>query len=216
MSARDNILGNIRAALSRNRPLTDTEAASVRTALRENRRGPLPTMAWDPLPRFRERCVSLSSTVDEVASLELLPAAVKRYLEANNLPRACVCWPQFAGLDWGGAGLAVQARAATSEDPVGITGAFCAIAESGTLMLLSGAGTPLKNSLLPETHVAVVHASRIVRCIEDGWGLLRREHGSLPRQVAFVSGPSRTGDIEMTLVIGIHGPYRVHIVLVGT
>jgi L-lactate dehydrogenase complex protein LldG len=44
--------------------------------------------------------------------------------------------------------------------------------------------------------------------------LLRRERSELPRQVAFVSGPSRTADIEMTLVLGIHGPYRVHIVLV--
>jgi len=215
MRARDNILGKIRAALGRSRPLTDTEAAPVRMALRQNRRGPLPTMTWELVPRFRERCLSLSSTVDEVASLELLPAAVKRYLASNNLPQGCVCWPQFAGLDWAGAGLAVQARPATGEDPVGVTGAYCAIAETGTLMLLSGAGTPLKNSLLPETHVAVVQASRIVRCIEDGWDLLRREHGTLPRQVAFISGPSRTADIEMTLVIGIHGPYRVHIILVG-
>ena len=216
MNARENILGNIRSALRRSRPLTDTEAAPVRATLRENRRGPLPAMTWEPVSRFRERCLSLSSTVDDVGGLELVPAAVKRYLAGNNLPQGCVCWPQFAGLDWAGAGLAVQARPATGEDAVGVTGAFCAIAETGTLMLLSGAGTPLKNSLLPETHVAVVQASRIVRCIEDGWDLLRREHGTLPRQVAFVSGPSRTADIEMTLVIGIHGPYRVHVILVGT
>jgi L-lactate dehydrogenase complex protein LldG len=56
--------------------------------------------------------------------------------------------------------------------------------------------------------------ARIVRSMEEGWDLLRRERGALPRQVAFVSGPSRTADIEMTLVLGIHGPYRVHIILV--
>ena len=82
-------------------------------------------------------------------------------------------------------------------------------------MLLSGASNPMKNSLLPETHIAVLPASRILRCMEDGWDLLRKEHGPLPRQVAFISGPSRTADIEMTLVIGIHGPYRVHVILVG-
>jgi len=195
--------------------LTDSESAPVRAALRENRRGPLPSMSWEPVSRFRDRCLSLSSTVDDVAGLELLPAAVRRYLASNNLPQVCACWPQFAGLDWTGAGLACAARPATGEDPVGVTGAYCAIAETGTLMLLSGAATPLKNSLLPETHIAVVQASRIVRCIEDAWDLLRREHGALPRQVAFISGPSRTADIEMTLVIGIHGPYRVHVIVVG-
>ena len=80
-------------------------------------------------------------------------------------------------------------------------------------MLLSGEHTDPVTSLLPDTHIAIVPATRIVRSVEDGWELLRQERGSLPRQVAFVSGPSRTADIEMTLVLGIHGPYRVHIVL---
>jgi L-lactate dehydrogenase complex protein LldG len=104
-------------------------------------------------------------------------------------------------------------RPANGDDKVGITGSFCAIAETGTLMLLSGAATHPATSLLPDTHIAIVRRSRLVRSMEDGWDLLRREHGSLPRQVAFVSGPSRTADIEMTLVLGIHGPYRVHVIL---
>jgi L-lactate dehydrogenase complex protein LldG len=69
-------------------------------------------------------------------------------------------------------------------------------------------------SLLPETHIAIVNVNRIVRGMEDAWALLRAEHGSaMPRAVNFISGPSRTADIEQTLVLGAHGPYRVHIVL---
>jgi L-lactate dehydrogenase complex protein LldG len=125
-----------------------------------------------------------------------------------------VCWPELAELEWQAAGINVEARAARGSDLVGITGAFCAIAETGTLMLLSGPRTPAETSLLPETHIAIVRTSRIVRGMEDAWSLLRTEHGALPRAVNFISGPSRTADIEQTLVLGAHGPYRVHIVLI--
>jgi L-lactate dehydrogenase complex protein LldG len=214
MSARDNILARIRSALGRDAPLSEAQSATMRRKLREHPRGPLPAMAWEPLARFKERCLVLSSTVEEVTSLVAVPAAVARYLQERELPRTGVCWPQFANLDWAAAGLKFQARPATGDDSVGVTGSYCAIAETGTLMLLSGPDTHPVTSLLPETHIAIVSTGRIVRSLEDGWDLLRREHGGLPRQVAFVSGPSRTADIEMTLVLGIHGPYRVHIVIV--
>jgi len=214
MSARDNILGKIRGALGRSRPMTETEAAALRAKLRDHPRGPQPAMNWEPVSRFRERCLSLSSTVDEVATLDQVPAAVGRYLAGSGLERTGVCWPEYAGLNWAGAGLSIEARPAGGDDKIGITGTYCAIAETGTLMLLSGPDTHPVTSLLPETHIAIVPTTRILVSIEDGMDLLRRERSELPRQVAFVSGPSRTADIEMTLVLGIHGPYRVHIVLV--
>jgi L-lactate dehydrogenase complex protein LldG len=213
MSARDNILGRIRSALSRSAPLSPSEGAAMRAKLREHPRGPLPTMSWEPIARFKERCAVLSSTVDEVPDLAAVPQAIARYLSQRDLPRTGVCWPELAGLDWQAAGLHIEGRPANGDDKVGITGSYCAIAETGTLMLLSGPTTFAATSLLPETHIAVVRKQRLVRSMEDGWDLLRREHGSLPRQVAFVSGPSRTADIEMTLVLGIHGPYRVHVLL---
>ncbi len=214
MSARDNILGRIRTSLGRKAALSERQSADMREKLRAHPRGPQPIMDWDPIDRFKERCQVLSTTVDEVADTDEVPAAVARYLSERALPTAGVCWPEFAGLPWAAAGLAVEERPPTGEDKIGITGTFCAVAETGTLMLLSGVDTHPATSLLPETHVAVVPASRLVRSMEDGWDLLRRERGDLPRQVAFVSGPSRTADIELTLVLGIHGPIRVHVVLV--
>jgi L-lactate dehydrogenase complex protein LldG len=213
MNARERILGRIRGALGRTGPLEAKDIETIAAKLRDHPRGPMPQMAWDPLVNFRTRCLALSSTVDEVASLSEVPAAAARYLSANGLPQTGVCWPELQVLDWGGAGLSIEARPSRGDDPVGITGVYCALAETGTLMLLSGSSTFATTSLLPETHIAVVPADRIVRCMEEAWDLLRRERGMLPRQVAFVSGPSRTADIEMTLVLGIHGPYRVHIIL---
>jgi L-lactate dehydrogenase complex protein LldG len=131
------------------------------------------------------------------------------------LPHAAVCWSELAALDWRAAGIDVAAREARDTDPVGITGAFCAIAETGTLMTLSGRDTPAAVSLLPETHIAVVRKSRIVRGMEEAWQLMRDELGAPPRAVNFISGPSRTADIEQTVTLGAHGPYRVHVIVVA-
>ena len=214
MSARDNIFKRIRAANGRENGASAKERDTALARLTARERGPLPTMNWETLPRFRERCVAMMSTVGEVASVGDVPRAVADYLKQNNLPTGGACWPEFAQLDWIGAGLAIESRPSNRDDKLGITGAFCALAENGTLMLLSGEHTHATTSLLPENHVAIVHASRIVRSMEDAWALLRRERASLPRQVNFISGPSRTADIEMTLVLGAHGPFRVHVIVV--
>jgi L-lactate dehydrogenase complex protein LldG len=73
---------------------------------------------------------------------------------------------------------------------------------------------PKTVALLPDTHICVLPKSRIVATMEDAFALVREEIGQPPRSMFFVSGPSRTADIEQTLVIGAHGPYRVHVVLV--
>jgi L-lactate dehydrogenase complex protein LldG len=212
MSARDNILRRIREANGSEGQANDRESILARLDARV--RGPLPTMEWETLARFRERCIAMMSTIDEAGSIAEVPRAVASYLKEKSLPTSGACWPEFAALDWAGAGLAVEARPSNGDDKLGITGAFCALAENGTLMLLSGEDTYATTSLLPENHVAIVPASRIVRTMEDAWDLLRRERGNLPRQVNFVSGPSRTADIEMTLVLGAHGPFRVHVIVV--
>ncbi|MBI4189148.1 MAG: lactate utilization protein C [Betaproteobacteria bacterium] len=215
VTLRDNILSRIRAAQGRTGAPTAQERAAVEAHIKAHPSGPRPQSDWEPVARFCECAVTLATTVDRVGTLDHVPLAVARYLHEYSLPRSAACWPEFIGLEWHAAGINVEARAAQGSDLVGITGCFCAIAETGTLMLLSGPSTPAATSLLPETHVAVVRTSRIVRGMEDAWNLLRGEHTAMPRAVNFVSGPSRTADIEQTLVLGAHGPYRVHIVLLG-
>jgi len=214
MSSREDILGRIRTQLRR----TDSNAASGRNALdaylRARPQGPRPKIDGDSVARFRAKSELLSSTVEEVNAANEVPQAVARYLAAHRLPTQAVCWPALAGLPWGPSGIAVAARPATGSDLVGITGCFCALAETGTLMLCSGPDTPAATSLLPETHIAVVPAGRILIGMEEAWNLARFELGEMPRAVNFISGPSRTGDIEQTIVLGAHGPYRVHIVIV--
>ncbi|NJN40831.1 MAG: LUD domain-containing protein, partial [Gammaproteobacteria bacterium] len=93
---------------------------------------------------------------------------------------------------------------------------FAGIAETGTLNGRLGPGEPpASTSLLPETHIAIVPADRLVKHMEDAWEGARAAAGPAPRAVNFISGPSRTGDIEQVIILGAHGPYRVHLILVG-
>lgn len=218
MSSREDILGRVRAHLHRDAANAGTGGERIDAWLAARNQGPRPAMAGDAgalLARFREKSEALSSSVDLVPAHGDVPAAVARYLAGLGLSARAVCWPSLAGLPWPAAGLVVEARPAVDADLVGITGAYCAVAETGTLMLLSGPDTPAATSLLPETHIAVVAAGRIVAGMEEAWNLVRNERGELPRAVNFISGPSRTGDIEQTIVLGAHGPYRVHIVVVA-
>jgi len=217
MSFREDILDRVRAGLHRGATRTTMGREEMFAALSRRSHGPQPAMDCDPhalLKRFRLKSEALSSTVDSVARQADVPATVARYLTMMNLPKSAVAWPSLAGLDWAAAGLAVEGRGASDADLVGITGCFCAVAETGTLMLCSAPDTPATVSLLPETHIAIVRASRILPYMEDAFALARKELGSLPRAVNFISGPSRTGDIEQTIVLGAHGPYRVHLVIV--
>ena len=126
-----------------------------------------------------------------------------------------VIWPQLSDLDWAAAGVRTQARGARGDDAVGITGALCAVAETGTLLLCSSPDTPATVSLLPATHIAVVEAGTILATMEEAFACARAAFTTLPRALNFVSGPSRTADIEQTIVLGAHGPCRVHLVIVG-
>ena len=214
MSARANIIARIRTAQGRAVTVRTEERAAVEQYIAAHPQGPRPQVDADIEARFRDRALNLATTIDDLPSVADIPAAVARYLRGLNLVSTAVCWPEFAALDWAAQGMKVEARAARGDDLVGITGAFCAIAETGTLMMCSGSDTPPAASLLPETHIAVVPRSRIVTGMEDGWALLRRERGAMPRAVNFISGPSRTADIEQTVTLGAHGPYRVHLLLI--
>jgi L-lactate dehydrogenase complex protein LldG len=222
-AARDAILGRVRNALRK----TGSDAAARANAegyIATRAQGPRPAMPADLVARFMQRATDMASTVERIASESEIPAAVTRYLDALELPpelaaqksHVGVCWPEFAGLDWAGAGLTIEVRPTVGDDRLGITGSFCAIAETGTLVFTSGPDTPTASALLPDTHVAVVRADRVVSGMEEAFALVRAAaHGGMPRAMNMISGPSRTGDIEQTIVLGAHGPYRVHLLLLG-
>jgi L-lactate dehydrogenase complex protein LldG len=221
-AAREAVLGRVRNALGR--AAADPQAyADAEAYIAAHRHGPRPAMPADLVTHFMQRATEMASTVERIASTDAIPQAVARYLDALELPpelaeqksHAGVCWPEFGGLDWTRAGLTIESRPTTGHDRLGITGCFCAIAETGTLAMISGVETPTATTLLPDTHVAVVSAARIVPGMEEAFEMIRAERGLVTRAINLISGPSRTGDIEQTIVLGAHGPFRLHVLVLG-
>jgi L-lactate dehydrogenase complex protein LldG len=213
-AARKAIFDRIRQARQGTLEMLELEREVANAYLQNHPEGPRPALGADLAKRFKEQALRMSDTVDEVAGWSDVPKAVAHYLDGIQTGKRAIAWPELGRLLWTEAGIQIEVRTPTNEDAVGITGCFCAVAETGSLLLLSGPDAFVSASLLPETHIAIVQASRIVAAMEDAFALVRAEHGELPRASSFISGPSRTGDIEQTIVLGAHGPARVHVIIV--
>ena len=105
-------------------------------------------------------------------------------------------------------------REVAARADIGLSTAEWAIAETGSLILTGGPGRGRTVTLLPPTYVAVVAVSRVLHTVSDA---IERyaEQDEMPANVCFHTGPSRSGDIEMSLAIGVHGPGEVHVIVVG-
>jgi L-lactate utilization protein LutC len=98
---------------------------------------------------------------------------------------------------------------------VGITGADYLIAETGSVVLGSRPDVPRSFSLLPPVHIVVAERGQVLPDLFDLFSALERQEGGLPAGLTVITGPSKTGDIELRLVTGVHGPGEVHVVLAG-
>jgi len=218
--AREQILAGIRRSLKRGR-LDAARETELRDRVAAHRRNLVPARAAaldDPgrVDLFVEMAEGVQATVARVNSPAAVPEAVARYLATENLPADLVLAPDLSLDDilWDARPLLRTRRGrAEAGDTVSLTRCFVAIAETGTLMLISGAETPTTLNFLPDTHIVLVYADQVVATYEDGWDRLRTD-GGMPRAINFITGPSRTGDIEQRIELGAHGPRRLHIILV--
>jgi len=113
-------------------------------------------------------------------------------------------------------------RVASSDNPpnaqeifgfdVGISNAQAGIAETGTLVLDSARERHRLVSLVPPVHIAIIKASAIVETLGEALALLRNDKEISPA-ITFITGPSRTADIELTLAIGVHGPQQLYVIV---
>ena len=163
---------------------------------------------------FIRMAEAAQATITPLPGPASIPAAVVSYLDAHDLPLSLRIAgdPEIAGLDWAACpALTVQTGRAEAGDAASLTSCIAGIAETGTLMLASGPLSPTTLNFLPDAHIVVLPRERIVATYEEGWARI----GTMPRLVTFITGPSRTADIEQRLVLGAHGPRRLHILMLG-
>ena len=212
-AARERVLGAVRRSLRRAGPLPE----SVRAGLDRRLAAPIsnlkPVLSEDPVSLFMRKANAAHTRTSTVTTLAGVSEVVVRHIEDNGLGDAIVVAPELEGVQWSNR-LAVERRAARGSDQLSVTGAFAGIAETGSVMLLSGPESPTTLNFLPEDHIVVLRESRIVPHPEDAWALLREERSSMPRTVNLICGPSKTGDVELVILEGAHGPRRFHVVVV--
>jgi L-lactate dehydrogenase complex protein LldG len=221
MSSRDAVLGKIRRALG----VTGQESrrnAAVDERLKRAPKGTIPARgqipAEDRVQLFVAMAGRTGATVKRVAGDEAVPPEVADYLRGRNLPARIRIGedPLLNKLGWAHTQIEVKHGASDGYDPVGVTHATAGVAETGTLVLTSGGDNPTTLNFLPDTSIVVVKASDIAGDYETVWAQIRANYGKgvMPRTVNYVTGPSRSADIEQTILLGAHGPRRLHVVIV--
>ncbi|MFH1023242.1 MAG: lactate utilization protein [Planctomycetota bacterium] len=211
MNARENIIQRIRKALGPGTPPPLPAAAGIPFR---------PVNAWDLRPRFESKFGELKGEFHRAANAAAGREALKRIVAANSFQSiAAANHPDVAAVTEGLPGLRVPkgpdaAGAALAGTDLGITACDSLVAYTGSIVLTSRTGHGRALSILPPAHLVVARISQIVPHLADALARIEKHHGAdKPSMISIISGPSRTSDIEKTLVLGAHGPKRLLVLL---
>lgn len=207
---RDAMLAKIDSA-NRGRGTTDIDAAAQALIAAPDRYRA--TFDGQPLyARFVEKATSetVTATVETLAGLDALPAAVAAYMALHSIGNRLALQPRdtLTCLDWAGFETVDTAQ---MNEPLAITFADAAIAETGSLVFFSGNDAPVLLNFLPLHHLAVLRRSSILPHMEDVFDTFGGTAPDQKRSLNIITGTSGTADIEAKNVRGAHGPRFMHI-----
>ncbi len=195
MSSRDIILKNLRNSRSIQTPV---ERPHVQKKIITN-----------PIEMFRDACKKSNTDLVELNTADGIPQKIRNIIGCDSQLRM---WEVYSYLDWGKVGISPVFGQAEKNDAYGLTGVSYGICATGTLVLQSQAHHPQSVAILPAHHFAVVGENQLVNRLSDVFDTLVVD--KMSSQVIFISGPSRTADIEQTLILGAHGPLQVTVLLI--
>ena len=235
MGDREAILSRIRRSLDTNRAMLEAEAA-YHSHGDPHPMGPFLRTGLTPVAQFTAELEALSGHVHLCRGPEEALAKVRNLLVSHEIESALHWDP--AEIPLPGVGAVLQELGIRPADgqlrgtgdrtarlqalepvPICISGADAAIAESGTILVMSGPGRGRLASLLPPVHLAILPAAWIVRTLPEAFVLLEARWGRnvvhARSNITLITGPSRTADIEQSMTLGVHGPKEIHVVVVG-
>jgi len=224
MNAREKIFAKIATALDRDGPRPEREK-NARLRIGAHGRGPVPKrgqkIGQDLIDEFVNEAVRADSEVIKLKSTNEIVEnvfSIAQSLNGSNKTNICIA-PNLSlsALDWANDSVNITFGPASPSDNVGVSFASNGVGETGTLVLLSGPESPVSINFLPDVHVVAIFSDDILPTYEDVWDIIRNNNDAgpvMPRTVNWITGPSRTADIEQSLLLGAHGPRRLVILLI--
>lgn len=221
MGSRATILGNIAKSLKES-DLVPVSDAEIKARLRTHGKNTVPERGQGDgeaqMALFIAEAEQVEATTERLEHVEEVGAAVMRYLAKHNLPGSVKIAPHplLKNVNWSRhPTLSVAQGRAEDSDQASLSVAVAGVAETGTLVLHSGPESPTTLNFLPDNHIVLLPQSQLVGAYEEAWEMLRKSDDIMPRTVNWVTGPSRSADIEQTLLLGAHGPRRLHILILN-
>jgi L-lactate dehydrogenase complex protein LldG len=196
VTARDQMLMRVRSALGRSAKDPIPAPPPVRLHL--------PTDTIDRVAQFSAALTALAGKVTVAASLKAAVAAMETIVSG----RTCVVSPMVGALPYDRAALTAVENA-----EFGINFADYALADTGSLVFLTESRESRLISLLPPRHIVILDRQKVLSGLDELFTIVPRP-AAQSSSMAIVTGPSRTADIEMRLVRGVHGPGEIHVIIV--
>lgn len=212
--SRTQIFSRLQPASPKSKQEICDDHMAIYNRLTEHKRGVLPAYAENTLSRFITKLTKVDATVKCINDIDKLSAEVYKYLSDNNIEATIVAAPseEFKSISWQKE-IAVEYRAAQAKDMTTLTMAYAGITETGSLVLCSSENSPTTLNFLPDNNICIIQQDKIYPYMEDAWNLLRKEDMGMPWAINFITGPSRTADVEQTIQLGAHGPRRLHVII---
>ena len=215
-TTREHILQTLRTRLE---PQKSRNIQDCATRLRMHKRGLIPVrgQGHNLVSDFIDYARQVSASVVQLDSIHRIPESVFQFLQENHALEGNLCIatvPFLRELSWEAYPMVkIKTGPAQEQDTASLTYAIAGVAETGSVLVASTPQSPSTLNMFPENHLVVLPQDRIVGCYEDAWSFIRQQEH--PRTVCLITGPSRTGDIELQIQLGAHGPCRLHILLVS-